>query len=192
MHLILFFYLLISADAVHAKTCTANLNPKSVKVGWTAYKFSEKKAVHGELKKVEVLAPKDRATEDLLANISFIVDPSSVDSGDKGRDETLKNFFFKFMKSPLIKGYIESATADSAIVMLNFNGVSKPVSFKLKKDGKKYQAEGEINLLDFAMQKSIEELHNACKDLHKGADGISKTWSTVGLSISAEINEVCK
>ena len=177
--------------SAQAENCISFIKPESVKVAWTGYKTSAKKAVKGELPAVEILTPKAKTDAELLSNVAFMIDPAKVTSGDAGRDANLRNSFFKFLKNPYIKGYVESADKTSAKIMLSMNGVSKLVPFKVKSDGKKYSAEGEIDVMDFAMQKSVEEFNKVCKDLHKGADGVSKTWSTVSLNISAELSQSC-
>jgi hypothetical protein len=47
---------------------------------------------------------------------------------------------------------------------------------------KKFTVEGVINLEDFGAQAAVESINKACFDLHKGADGVSKTWSEVAIS----------
>lgn len=193
MRLFISLVLLLQSSLSLAETCHREIKPDSPVVEWTAYKFTEKKAVKGQLKDLHYkTSMKAKTPVDLLTRLTFSIDPMKVDSGDVARDLNLRERFFKLLKTPLITGVIKSATKDSAIVTLKMNGQSKDVPFKLVIDEKSVVAEGEIDVLDFAMQKSMEELHKACEGLHKGADGVSKTWSTVGLKISAEHLEVCK
>ena len=44
------------------------------------------------------------------------------------------------------------------------------------------ELEGTLNLEDFKAESALASISEACFDLHKGADGISKTWSEVGIS----------
>lgn len=167
--------------------------PNSIEVQWTAYKFTEKKGVSGKLKSVEtVLVGKPQSVEDLMLATSFTIDPLSVDSGDAGRDKTLRENFFKLLKLPKISGKIVSFASNIARVELQMNGVTKAVEFKISSVAPKIQATATIDILDFAMADIFKKLHESCQELHKGKDGVSKTWSTVDLAISAEPTQLCK
>jgi polyisoprenoid-binding protein YceI len=215
--LALFSSLLFSSSSF-AETCTVKING-APHVEWTAFKFTEKKGVKGQFKNVEFTAPEVSSVEELLSHISFVIDPAKVDSGDKGRDENLRTSFFKLMKgSGTIRGHVVSYDKEksSLKVQLHMNGVTKVVPFQLKQealssvtkiskkengsDKKKsksktktltYVAQGEIDILDFRMQKSLDALNKVCLDLHKGADGVSKTWSQVELTVSGQALESC-
>ena len=45
-----------------------------------------------------------------------------------------------------------------------------------------------MNLDDWSAQKAVASINLACKELHKGKDGVSKTWSEVGIDISTTFN----
>ena len=65
---------------------------------------------------------------------------------------------------------------------LKMNGVQKKIPIKHITSGQLVELEGKLNLEDWNAQSALESLSKACFDLHKGEDGISKTWSEVGLS----------
>lgn len=165
----------------------------SVKVEWTAYKFTEKTGVKGTFKTIttNIKTPPQSEDEMLLAT-TFEIDALTVDSGNAARDTTLSEHFFKLMKSPKISGNIKGIKEGVAIVELKMNDVTRLINFKYeKKDGKLF-ATGTIDVLDFSMQPSLKKINESCFELHKGADGVSKTWSTVDLSITAEPVFTCK
>jgi hypothetical protein len=51
---------------------------------------------------------------------------------------------------------------------------------------------GTFSLEDFGAIKAYQSIQNKCYDLHKGADGISKTWDDVDVIINVPISKVCK
>ena len=50
---------------------------------------------------------------------------------------------------------------------------------------------GEIDLVDFKAEEAVASLNKICEALHTGADGISKTWSTVELAIETTLKKEC-
>ncbi|MBY0313962.1 MAG: YceI family protein [Bdellovibrionales bacterium] len=173
--------------------CTYSL--VNTKIEWTGYKFTEKTGVPGTFREVTINQPSQASSiDELIASSSFFINAASVDSGVEIRDQSLRDFFFKTMASPYIRGYVEGydSKKKTASVLLNMNGVSRAESFKLAATKSEVTATGTIDLLNFMMSKSLESINKKCYDLHKGKDGISKTWSEVGLKISAQISESCK
>ena len=63
------------------------------------------------------------------------------------------------------------------------NGITKDVELTLKTAGAKTALSGVLNLDNWDGQTAIESLNKVCFDVHKGADGVSKTWSDVKLDI---------
>jgi hypothetical protein len=212
--LVLLLSSIFSSQAIATETCAMTIKSGSPKVEWTAYKFTEKKAVKGEIKNAEFSAPEVATVDELISHLSFVINPMKVESGDPARDSNLRDFFFKLLKGTgTIRGHVISSDKKTLQVQIYMNGVTKVVPFKInqedissvikktKKNKKtvqskeksyRYVAEGEIDILDFRMQKSLESLNKVCQDLHKGADGVSKTWSQVDITVSGEISESCK
>lgn len=181
--------LLFSANASQARSCYT-LDPNSVKVEWTAYKFTEKTPVKGYLKtaKATVSAP-GKTLEDMLQKTSFEVDALSVDTENPVRDATLRDNFFSLMANTKITGRILSINNNNVNVEMVMNNVKKTVKFKLRKGDPVVSAVATIDILDFAMTKSFNKIQEACEILHKGADNKAKTWSTVDLHISATLSD---
>jgi len=42
-----------------------------------------------------------------------------------------------------------------------------------------------MNLDTWNGQTAVASLNEACKDLHKGADGVSKTWNEVAIEVTS-------
>lgn len=176
-------------DAALAK-CNYSLNP--IKVEWTGYKHNEKTPVSGTFKEIAITQPqKANTVDELIRKSSFVISAISADSGVELRDESLRNFFFKLLVDPQIKGSVESFKGDIAHVSISMNAVKKVIPFKIVQSAKEIVASSSIDILDFAMNKSLDSIHQKCFDLHKGKDGVSKTWSEVGLKVSATIVETC-
>lgn len=190
MRLFIGIGILFASSVAFAANCPVAIKPGSVKLEWTAYKFTEKKAVPGTFKDVQLTLPPP-TKKDHLKGLQFKVDTATVDTGDAARDTTLREAFFNLMKSTVVEGQVTSTSNTSLTVTMIMNGISRAVPFSLKKDKALYTAQGKIDVLDFALGKSLESLSKVCKELHKGADGVSKTWSTVDLKISAEAVESC-
>ena len=52
-----------------------------------------------------------------------------------------------------------------------------------------YTIETDVDLMDFNAGKGLEALNQACLELHKGADGVSKTWSEVHIKGQVEFSD---
>ena len=51
---------------------------------------------------------------------------------------------------------------------------------------------GSISTDQFMADEALASLNKACFDLHKGADGVSKTWPDVEISVRAKFEKDCK
>ena len=133
-----------------------------------------------------------------FAGLSIEIDGASVESGNPARNVTLAtSFFTKFAAESKFGGSIMGATGDETkgalVATLDMNGVSKPV--RLTYEGiqdNTLVAKAVIDMMDFALQAPFDSLHNACKGLHTGKDGVAKTWTEVEVSITAKIDKKCE
>lgn len=172
--------------------CVYSYAADSVKVGWTGYKFTAKAAAKGQFKKIKVIAKNDAGSaEELLKSTRLEIDPTSSDTGDKARDMNLKDHFFSLLVGPTITATLKSISKDKATVSLVANGVQKDVEFKVKESKGHYEGEADIDVMNFSMKKAFEELGKTCQELHKGADGVVKTWTEVHLNVSADVTSNC-
>jgi hypothetical protein len=188
---VLFSALTVSAQSP-AGSCTYSYKPDALKIEWTAYKFTEKKGVLASFPVFTLDAPPTASSpQELFEKTSIEIDPQGLESGDPGRNDNLKKFFFKKVIGTKIKGQIVSYSPAISKIKIDMNGVSKVVPFRMKIDGTKYVAETDIDIMDFKMKKPLESINKVCYELHKGSDGKSKTWSAVSLSLSTEIVENC-
>lgn len=155
----------------------------STKVNWTAYKTTDKVAVGGSFTQIELKDTKEGETpEAVLEGASFSIPVSSVFTNNPERDEKLKQFFFSALKDTELIGGVINFKDGKTILTLTLNGVTKSIDVTSAFENKKFTVEGVINLEDFGAQAAVESINKACFDLHKGADGVSKTWSEVAIS----------
>jgi polyisoprenoid-binding protein YceI len=188
--------LMASASIADGKRCTYELEKESVHVGWTAFKTTQKLAVNGAFKGVHVEGghPQAETISDLLQGLKVTVDAFSVDTANPARDKTLVEFFFKKL-SPVISGEVKSASVkdQSFILQLSLNGRSREIPFHYHSDDRKnFKASGTLNITEFGAQKALMSLNKQCYDLHKGPDGVSKTWSEVELNLSGALVSHCQ
>ena len=54
-------------------------------------------------------------------------------------------------------------------------------------NGNEFALEGVIDLNLFNGQSAIDSLNYVCKDVHKGADGITKLWPDVAINVSTTL-----
>ena len=179
-----------------AQNCTYTLAEATP--GWTAYKTTDKAPVSGTFT-ATTLSP-TQAGPSLAAaldGVSMTIDPASVSSGNEGRDKTLQDKYFGLFAPQAeftvgvvsVKGDDAGGTVDLNIGM---NGVSKTLVFpyQVSPDGT-LTAKASLEMLDFGLQAAFDSIHKVCEVLHTGADGVSKTWTDVELSVTAKVTKDC-
>ena len=189
-----------SADA--AKNCVYSTDPSTIAVQWTAFKTNDKVPVHGKFNTIKQLRKLEKSyttVAQLLKAATIEIDLISSDTAAPPRDETLKEHFFKKLKGKfLVTGTLTQIKAKpdnsgTASMNLKFNDQTKriPVTFSLTKEGQ-FSLNGKMDLVNFTAHEALESLSKACHDLHKGSDGVSKTWSEVEFTVTTQIKENCK
>lgn len=184
-----------------ASTCTYTPDPASLEVHWTGFKTTQKVAVPGQFLKVKNMKELEASYPNLKALLrKFIVqvDITSANTGNPPRDATLKEKFFSVLSGNRIStAYLTSIKETSqntgtASMVLRFNKKVKkiPVTYTFA-DGK-LNLKGNFDILSFSAYKALNSLNQACLELHKGADGVSKTWSEVEFMASGKVIETCK
>lgn len=180
------------SNTAFAETCYYNIKHGSEKITWTGFKYTEKTPVSGTFKKIK-FEQKTNATSmtNLLESIRFEIDTHSIDSKNAARDATLKGSLFGFLKVPKqISGKVVSATQLDMAVELTINEYT-PMQMSLETKDGKLISKGSLNLLKHGLKKSFDAVHIACKGLHRGKDGVPKTWSTVDIKIEADYEIKC-
>ncbi|MBN20274.1 MAG: hypothetical protein CL678_03215 [Bdellovibrionaceae bacterium] len=191
----LFTLVLLSSQLGYAAECLYSIDSKKSQIGWKAFKYSEalKAGVPGSFKKVAYKETYKPNLEKALQATPVEIDLQTVDTKNPGRDQTLTKSFFTLILGKKIKARFLKMKASKALVAIQLNKKTKTVEMKVKKHSENHWSlEGSIDLLaDFGLKKQFESLHQACKGLHTGSDGISKTWTDVELHAEVYFKKKC-
>lgn len=186
-----------------AAPCEYEVDAKSVQIVWTAFKTSQKVGVNGTFPNATIRGNLTQRAEfkkflsQLEAEIK-VSGPEQFHTGNPAREQTIYEHFFRHLKkSGKVLGSIRKVKGDALSgefeLLLNMNERKKPVALRYTRDPKNgaFEAKGTIDLIEFSLGKALKDLNQACQALHQGADGVSKTWSTVDLKLAATISEKC-
>lgn len=187
-----------ACTASKKSACTYQTDPKQIQIGWTAFKFTEKLAVKGRFGKFQAMGPGSAdSLEKLLTGLHMDIDGASVETDNPARNATIQQFFFeKFNPPSAIHAMVTKLEGDdqkgTLTINLKMNGVAKDLAFPYTVDANGLlDAKASIDMLDFSLQPAYDSLHQACEDLHKGKDGVSKTWTQVDLAVSGSFKKSC-
>jgi len=177
--------------------CTFSCDVNKTEVIWSGFKTTDKIKVTGQFKtfKSKKLHTQKNflSVQDLVEGLDFVIAAGSLSSNDPIRDLNLKEHFFKFFVNHLtIKGSFGKIENDSIVVEIEL--IEQKKSFKLgfSYDHDVVEIKGTVNLLkQLNAQKAFDSIERKCKDLHKGEDGVSKTWEEVEIHIKAPIIKNC-
>ena len=184
-------------NKIETASCVFSSDLKATQVIWSGYKTTDKVKVTGQFKKFKSSKifqnNQYQSVEDLIEGLDFNIDLGSSVSGDPIRDGNLKDFFFNLLaKNLVIRGEFEKIEGDSINVLLKLFGQEKRFKLGAVYENDMFQIKGTINIIDqLGAKKAFEGISNKCHDLHKGPDGISKTWEGVEILIKAPIIKTC-
>ena len=74
-------------------------------------------------------------------------------------------------------------------INLKMNGIEKEIPITYIVSAQLVELEGTMNLDDWNAQPALASLAKACFELHKGPDGVSKTWSEVTVGAAIYLNK---
>lgn len=191
--------LFLTTASFAAQNCQYELDKNSVQVNWTAFKTMQKVAVAGSFPETKISGKTEKKSTfaKFLAQISAKTDIGSVNdihTGNPARDTTLLDHFFKKFKKDSIQASIQNVKGSDSEgefamkLVMNEKTLSVPMKFTRDSAGK-FEAKGEIDVLAFALDQAFAELHQTCEALHKGPDGVSKTWPNVEIKLNATITQ---
>ncbi len=172
------------------KTVTSEkfvVKPEGTSVKWTAYKTTEKKPVGGVFKILKFENKEGATPQEALNNLSFSIPISSIFTNDATNTRDAKiitSFFGAMLNTELLKGTIKYIN-DSYVASITMNGVTSnlPLDIKITEE-RRVTLSGTMNLKDWNALDALESLNKVCFDLHKGSDGISKTWEDVAIEVN--------
>jgi len=185
-------------QATTEETCFYSYNEAiGAQVRWTAFKTTAKKPVGGQFDQVNVsVGEKSTKITDVLKTIKFNIPTSSTNTANDDRDAKIVNSFFGVMNATdLIIGQAKDAKGDNesgvCVFYLTLNNLEREVTLNYTLEDDLLKLTGEIDLLDFSGENAVASINKTCEDLHRGEDGVSKTWSVVELAIETTLNKNC-
>ena len=180
-----------------AGKCLYSTTEKDIGLEWTAFKFTEKAPVKGSFNSMKLKGPTQaESLADLVQGLSLDIDGASIESGNPGRNVTVKQFFFeKFVPAFVIKAAVEKVEGDETQgklhIQLTLNSTTKILPFEYTvKDGA-LEANATMQMMDFGLKAAFDSIHTTCKTLHTGKDGVAKTWDVVDLKVTGKFKKVC-
>lgn len=160
-----------------------SIEPQLVTVKWTGYKTTDKIGVNGQFKEIEISNTSEASTAlEALNGVEFSIPISSLFTDEPTRDEKLKTMFFGIMENTLsLTGKLNLAGDGKGTIDLSMNGVHNQIPVTYIISGQLVELEGKMDINDWNAQAALASINEACFDLHKGPDGVSKTWSEVAV-----------
>lgn len=167
---------------------TYSVEAESINLHWTAYKTTAKLPVKGTFTSVKILKKHaGRTPLESLDNLEFSISVNSIDSNKPERDIKLVTAFFGSMvDTDNITGIIKLDKNGASYVKLTMNGITEKLPIRITHKEVSATILATLLLDNWKGKLAIEALNKACNELHKGEDGISKTWDEVNLQI--EVN----
>jgi polyisoprenoid-binding protein YceI len=154
----------------------------STKVKWTGFKTTEKIGVGGSFTQIELKDVKTGNTpEEVLEGVAFSIPVSSLFTDNEERDGKLKSIFFGTMKNTELLSGILNFRDNKLFITLSMNDVTKQIPSKYSITDNLFSMKTTININDFGGSTALSAISKACYELHKGPDGVSKTWETVNV-----------
>ena len=169
-----------------APVSTAKFSLKKAEnsINWTAYKTTEKIPVNGAFKEVNIIANGEGNTiSEAINNTEFGVPVSSIFTNNSSRDYKIRKFFFSFMDTNILSGKLQISTETTGIATIQMNGITNTVPFTYEIADNVFSMKATLDVNAWNARAAIASLNKVCEELHKGADGVSKTWDEVTLNI---------
>lgn len=163
-----------------------NVSNADTEIKFTAYKTTDKIGVGGAFKKIDITNGGEGNTlKEAINDTEFSIPVSSLATMDSSRDYKIKKFFFGIMdNTKLLSGKLQLVDDANGIANITMNGETKPVPFVYTIQRNEFNMKATIDINNWNASKALASLNKVCEDLHKGADGVSKTWSEVDLNIT--------
>ncbi|GAB1307441.1 hypothetical protein KH5_01240 [Urechidicola sp. KH5] len=157
----------------------------NIDLKWTAYKTTDKVGVSGTFKEINTSNLDGANIQEIVDGTEFSIPVSSVFTNLEDRDNKLKQFFFGVMETTsLLSGTIKVTDTNNAVATIKMNNATADLPLKMSITDTEVSLKGIMNLEDWNALGAIESINKACFELHKGSDGVSKTWNDVAIQIS--------
>jgi hypothetical protein len=94
----------------------------------------------------------------------------------------IKTFFFGTMEDTLfLSGKVSIESHNSGVLTIKMNNITNQIPFSYTVHEQTFQLKAKMNIDQWFVQSSLSSLNKVCKELHKGPDGVSRTWPDVDL-----------
>lgn len=178
-----------SVKEVDVKKSNAEFSLENAKneINFTAYKTTDKVPVGGQFKKVNITANGEgNSIKEAIHNTEFSIPVSSLFTKDSSRDYKIKKFFFSVMDATkLLSGKLVIENDSTGYANIKMNGITNKVPFIYTIAANTFSMKAKMDVANWNALEALNSLNVVCKELHKGADGVSKTWSEVSLNITS-------
>ena len=185
----------LSNAIIKPKACMYGFNEEETKVSWNAYKTTDKVMVAGYFESLMT----DRTgmmygtIKEFVDGIKFSINSSTSLSGDAARDMSVRDYFFNLFTSNFeINGTLDVVSEKQVTAHLDLYGVDTPVPLSYNVSQGILLMKGSISLNEIGAINAYNSIHEKCIDLHRGPDGISKTWDTVDIIIEIPVIKDCR
>lgn len=157
-------------------------------INWTAYKTTDRVPVKGVFNEVKILHTNNAENPaEILNGLEFEIPVESIFTKDTIRDSKIKQSFFGVMENTKsLYGKISMDENGTGNIDLTMNGITKNFPYTYEVRGEKIDLNAIIDLQNWQAQAAIHALNAVCFDMHKGADGISKTWNDVAINVQVK------
>lgn len=182
----LFLLLFVFCSVANAEV-TLEGNPT---LKFTGYKFLDKTPVSGTFKSIQWDAKKKaESVEELLRSAVVKIDSYTVDAGNAARNTNIKSALFRKWGGQNIEGKVKKIDSKSeyVVVEMQVGSKTKELIFQYSLKGKDLILTSSIDLIALGFGEAFASLAKKCAGLHKGKDGVIKTWSVVDLEIIAKL-----
>ncbi len=85
----------------------------------------------------------------------------------------------------LLSGKLVIESDSLGYVNMKMNNVTQKLPFTYTITDRTFSMSATMDINNWNAEKALTALNNECKDLHKGTDGVSKTWEDVAINISS-------
>ena len=182
-------------ETVKPDTCIYSFSDSTIKLFWAGYKTTDKLKVLGSFQEITTnhADQKFSSIEDLVNGMTFSINSKSSESGDPIRDANLRDYFFNYLTDNFqINGHISEYNDAFVTANIDVLGIDRQVKFSHSVANNVLKMRALISLEELGANIAYSSISDKCYELHKGPDGISKTWDEVNVLIDVPlIKEGC-
>lgn len=184
----------LALNTVQAQNCEFSFDDKNTIVEGTGYKFASKDAVTARFtgfkqnKKTSASNP-----QVLMKDLKVEVDLFSIDSGNALRDQNLRETLFTgILGDSSVKIQVQKVGDKTIDTVMTLNEKKIPIVFTYTLTKDTLKAEGQFDILKFALNDQVAALKKRCGSLHTGPDGKSVTWTDFKIAVTAPLIKKCQ